>query len=141
MNYPQLPCNRSLAPVYAPFERDGVTATRNYGGEPNYIRSILSPGVNSQANNQVRHLEQFAPTATLGLNEIPVDDEDFVQPRELWSRVFDDAERKLWVQNVTASLADVPAPLKEAAAAMFGRVDPRITDMIMRKLKENSHHL
>lgn len=141
VNYTQLLSNRSIAPVYAPYERDGVTTTGNYGSDPNYVRSTLSPGVSTRAITQIRHLERVAPTATLGLNEIPVDDEDFVQPRDLWRRVFDDEERTKWIGNVTGMLGDVPAPLREAVVAMFSKVDPVIGELMTGKFKEDSSHL
>lgn len=139
VNYAQLPPNRPIAPVYAPYERDGITVTKNYGSDPNYVRSTLSPGVSTRAVTQIRHLERVLPTATLGLNEIPVDDEDFEQPRDLWKRVFDEPERSQWVLNVSGTLEDVPAPLREAVQTMFSKVDPRIGQLLAAKFNENPH--
>ena len=139
VNYTQLPPNRAICPVYAPFERDGLaTMGRNYGGDPNYVRSTLTPGVVSQSVQDVRHNEWLRSGAVLGLNEIPVDDEDFVQPRDLWNRVFDEAERRTWVANVAETLVEVPAPLREAVVEMFGRVDARLAQMLGGKLKDSS---
>ncbi|KAH7489921.1 Catalase [Fusarium oxysporum f. sp. matthiolae] len=140
-NYAQLPPNRPIAPVYAPFVRDGITTTKNYGGDPNYVRSTLSPGVTTQSITQITHHERIAANALLGLNEIPVDDEDFVQPRDLWRRVFDDAEKEKFVGNVVGSLAGTPAPLREAVVAMFSKVDGEIGQRMMAKIKEDATHL
>lgn len=135
-NYTQLPSNRPICPVYAPFERDGkMTMTSNYNGDPNYVRSTLTPGVRSQSVQEVRHNEFLRSGGVLGLNEIPVDDEDFVQPRELWTKVFDEAERRKWIANVSETLEDVPPQIRDATIAMFSRVDPRIGQMIEAKLK------
>lgn len=140
VNYTQLPPNRAICPVYAPYERDGMSVhTRNYGGDPNYVRSSLSPGVPSQVISYVRHTEPIERFAVLGKHEIAVDDEDYVQPRELWNRVFDEAERKLWVENVSETLEAIPAALKQAVIAMFSKVDTRIGQMIVAKGKEVSH--
>jgi catalase len=140
VNYTQLPPNRAICPVYAPYERDGMgTVTRNYGGDPNYVRSTLSPGVPSQVVSDVRHTERIAHNATLGQNEILVDDEDYIQPRELWNRVFDETEKRQWVANVSETLESVPAQLKEAVMAMFSKVDPRIGQLIDAKTKNSSH--
>lgn len=140
VNYAQLPPNRPIAAVYAPFERDGRATTTNYGGDPNYVRSTLSPGVISRSSTtQVRHLERVHPTATLGLNELPVTDEDFEQPRVLWQKVFDENERVLWVSTVSETLENVPAPLREAVRAMFSQVDPEIGQLLSAKDRENSH--
>ena len=75
------------------------------------------------------------------MNEIPVDDEDYVQPRDLWRRVFDDAEKEKFVTNVVGSLGGVPAPLREAVVAMFSKVDGEIGQRMMGKIKEDSTHL
>ena len=140
VNYTQLPPNRAICPVYAPFERDGMgTVTRNYGGDPNYVRSTLSPGIPSQAVSDVRHTERIEHNAILAQNEIVVDDEDYVQPRELWNRVFDEAEKRQWVANISETLEDIPAELKEAVMGMFSKVDPRIEQMIGAKTKSSSH--
>nr|CEG05104.1 unnamed protein product [Fusarium clavum]CEG05879.1 unnamed protein product [Fusarium clavum] len=140
-NYFQLPSNRSIATVYAPYVRDGITTTKNYGGDPNYVRSTLSPGVTTQSITQITHHERIAANALLGLNEIPVDDEDFVQPRDLWRRVFDDAEKEKFVGNVVGSLAGTPTPLREAVVAMFSKVDSEIGQQMIAKIKENTTHL
>jgi catalase len=114
------------------------TITRNYGGDPNYVRSSLSPGVPSQVLSDVRHTERIAEHATLGQNEISVDDEDYVQPRELWNRVFDEKERRQWAANVSETLDDVPVQLREAVIAMFSKVDPRIGQMLVAKAVDSA---
>lgn len=141
VNYAQLPPNRPIAPVYAPYLRDGITVSKNYGGDPNYVHSTLSPGVPSRSITQIRHLERVASTAALGLNEIPVDDEDYIQPRDLWTRVFDSEERAKWIETTCGTLVDVPAALREAVVAMFGKVDPMLGQKMTKKLQENSPHL
>ena len=135
-NYTQLPSNCPIIPVYAPYERDGITTKDNYNGDPNYVRSTLSPGVASQAMTQIRHAEHVPPTSTLGLNEIPVDENDYVQPRILWQKVFDDAEREKWVNTCVGTLKDVPVALRDAVVQMFGKVDPTMSRMMLAKIKE-----
>lgn len=140
VNYTQLPPNRAISSIYAPFERDGMgTVTRNYGGEPSYVRSTLSPGVPSQVTSDVRHTERIERNAVLGKNEIPIDDEDFIQPRELWNRVFDETEKRKWITNVSETLEDVPTQLREAVIAMFGKVDPQIAQLMIAKTRVSSH--
>jgi catalase len=140
VNYTQLPPNRAICPVYAPFERDGMgTITRNYGGEPNYVRSTLGRSVPSQVISDVRHAERIEHNALLGQHEIMVDDEDFVQPRVLWNKVFDETERRQWVANVSETLEDVPAQLSEAVAVMFSKVDPQIGQLMATQTKHSSH--
>lgn len=140
VNYPQLPPNRPICPVYAPFERDGVgTTTRNYGGDPNYVRSSLSPGIRSNTVREIQHTEKLRSDGALGLNEVPVTDDDFVQSRELWHKVFDEAERRRWVENVSETLEDLPEALKEDVIAMFSKVDPKISRMIVSALNGSAH--
>jgi catalase len=138
-NYTQLPPNRTVAPVYAPYERDGMaTITSNYDGAPNYVGSMFTPAVRSRSAQEVRHDEWLRGGAVLGLNEIPVSAEDYAQPRELWRRVFDDTERRKWVAAVAESLAGVPEELKKSAIEMFNNVEPEIGRMIMARLKETA---
>lgn len=140
VNYTQLPSNRPIAPVYAPFERDGVTSTSNYGGHPNYVRSTLGPGVTSRRlTTQLRHAESIESDVVLGLNEIEVDEEDFEQPRQLWTKVFDNQEKFKWASNVKETLVDVPAGLREAVIAMFSRVHPTIGGMLASQDISRAH--
>lgn len=139
VNYPQLPPNRTVAPVYAPFERDGMaTTTNNYDGTPNYVPSILAPAVGNTSAQEVRHEEWLRGGAVLGLNAIPEGAEDYVQPRELWKRVFDENERRRWVANVVETLHGVPVELRRAAIEMFNKVEPEIGAMITAKLSETA---
>jgi catalase len=139
VNYTQLPSNRAICPVYAPFERDGMgTITRNYAGDPNYVRSSLGSGIPSQIVSNVRHTERIALNSVLGQNEVLVDDEDFLQPRKLWRKVFDEPERRQWVSNVSETLEGVPGQLKDAVITMFSKVDPHIGQLLDAKLKSSS---
>jgi catalase len=141
VNYTQLPPNRAICPVFAPFERDGYgTITRNYGGEPNYVRRTLSTGRASQQavyNSPVT--ERIERDAILAQNEIQVDDEDYIQPRDFWFRVFDDNERRLWISNVAETLETVPPQLRAAVAAMFSNVDARIGQALNAEAKSSAH--
>jgi catalase len=89
--------------------------------------------VPSQLVSNVRHTEPVAHNAILAQNEIAVDGEDFVQPRELWNRVFDETERRQWVSNVSETLENVPIQLREAVVEMFSKVDSRIGQMLAAK--------
>ncbi|CAG7917321.1 unnamed protein product [Penicillium olsonii] len=140
VNYTQLPPNRAICPVHHPFERDGsATITRNYGGEPNYVRNSQSRGAPGQTLADVRHTERIQQNAALGQNELSVGEDDFVQPRELWNRVFDETERRQWVSNVSETLDELPIALRQAVADMFSKVDPRIGQMLAAKASNSSH--
>ena len=135
VNYTQLPPNRPRCPVFAPYERDGqATITENYKDEPSYWRSSRSSGESSPSVHAIRHKERLQSSAALGLNEIPVDEEDFVQPRALWLNVFDETERQAWGANVADTLVDVPPELGRAVVDMFGRVHKSAASILENRL-------
>ncbi|OJJ81295.1 catalase [Aspergillus glaucus CBS 516.65] len=142
-NYQHLPPNKPIVPVNAPYQRDGAaTITPNYGAAPSYVRNGSTPhGIRSESVSTaqaVRHDEWLRGGAALGLNEIPDTEDDYVQPRELWRRVFDDAERRLWVSNVAGSLEGVSDDLKRGVIEMFGRVDSEMGSMLVAEVKETA---
>lgn len=140
VNYTQLPPNRAICPVYAPYERDGfATMTKNYGGDPNYVRSALLPNLPAQRVSDVRHTERLQANAFLGSNEKTVNEDDYQQPRELWSKVFDQAERAQWVTNVSETLEGIPEELRLNVIAMFSKVEPGIGRAINAKFNGPSH--
>lgn len=140
-NYQHLPPNRPIAPVHAPYQRDGApTITNNYGPAPSYVRNrYMNHGMRGESastTQAIRHDEWSRGGTALGLNEIPDTEEDYVQPRDLWRRVFDDAERKLWVSNVAGALEGVDDGLKKGVVEMFARVDSSIGSMLAEKIRE-----
>lgn len=142
-NYQHLPPNQPVAPVNAPYQRDGAaTITPNYGAAPSYVRNgSMLHGIRSESTSTaqaVRHNEWVRGGAALGLNEIPDTEDDYVQPRELWRRVFDGAERRLWVSNVAESLEGVSEDLKRGVIEMFRRVDSGMGDILAAKIKETA---
>lgn len=143
-NYQHLPFNRSVAPVIAPYQRDGAaTITPNYGAAPSYVRNgSMAHGIRSESVSTaqaVRHDEWLRGGGTaLGMNEILDTEDDYVQLREMWRRVFDDAERRLWVSNVAGSLEGVSEDLKRGVIEMFGRVDSGMGNMLAAEVKESA---
>lgn len=142
-NYQHLPPNRPVAPVHTPYQRDGAaTITPNYGAAPSYVRNgSMAHGIRSESASTaqaMRHDEWLRGGTALGLNEIPDTEDDYVQPRELWRRVFDDAERRLWVSNVAGSLEGVSDELKTGVIEMFRRVDSEMGNMLAAKVKETA---
>ncbi|KAL5362240.1 catalase-like domain-containing protein [Aspergillus floccosus] len=139
VNYTQLPPNRAICPVYAPYERDGfATMTKNYGSDPNYVRSALQANIPSQRVSDVRHTERLQANAFLGQNERTINEDDFQQPRKLWSKVFDEAERAQWVTNVSETLEGIPEELRLNVIAMFSKVEPSIGQAISAKFNGSS---
>ena len=143
-NYQHLPPNQPVAPVNAPYQRDGAaTTTPNYGATPSYVRngSMIRHGSRMESASTaqaIRHHEWLRGGTALGLNEIRDTDDDYVQPRKLWRTVFDDAERKLWASNVAGSLVGVSEDLKKRVIEMFGRVDSGMGSMLAAEVKESA---
>ena len=90
-NYQQLPTNAAKAPVYCPFQRDGLmNFSDNYGSDPNYVGSSLKP------TKFYQDIKDIGPKTLSTLTEhekwvgevinftTHVTDEDFVQPAALW---------------------------------------------------------
>jgi catalase len=80
VNYQQIPVNR---PLYAfnPYQRDGIMAVNgNYGANPNYPSSFRNMTFKPVKPSQEH--EKWAGAAIA--QQIPVTDEDFVQPNGLW---------------------------------------------------------
>lgn len=142
-NYQLLPPNRPIAPVHAPYERDGAaTITPNYGPVPSYVRNKYMNqdmrGESASTAQAIRHGEWSRGGTALGLNETPDTEDDYVQPRDLWRRVFDDTERRLWVSNVAGSLDGVSDDMKKGVVEMFGRVDSAMGSMLAAQIKETA---
>ena len=113
-NYQQLPCNRALSHVYAPYERDGVgTINGNYGADPNYVQSSLHK-VRLTSHHQMTAAEQW--NGHVVLHESEVSDKDFVQPRQLWEIICAEKDGKeQFLTNIVPSFAEIVPGLRERA--------------------------
>lgn len=108
VNYQHLPTNRSKAPVYAPFQRDGfMNFSDNYGADPNYVNSSLKPTPIKNAGNvgsTITEHERWAGEVSSFTSE--VGPEDYEQATALW-RVLGGQEghQERFVGNVAGHLA------------------------------------
>ena len=124
VNYQQLPTNKPVCPVYAPYQRDGaMNATSNYGGDPSYVRSSLRPvnfrgkvGANGFA---IGGHDEWAGRVVGFASDLT--DDDFVQPRLLWDKVLarQPGQQDHLVYNVSQSLKDVMPDIQERAYSEF----------------------
>ncbi|KAF5353878.1 hypothetical protein D9756_007309 [Leucocoprinus leucothites] len=140
-NYQQLPVNAPIVPV-ANFQRDGPMAFVNQGNRPNYqssIQPLSYQGRKGHIDATVRDIgrlrahENFVGGAWRDLGEIT--ELDFEQPRELWRRVWNDAERETYVKNVSGHFGLVKSPEVRARqlsvwAAVSQDLSDRIADAI-----------
>ena len=105
VNYQQLPVNapRVKYPM-ANFQRDGSMAFYNQGSRPNYLSSIEPiQFADRKVDLDKTHGHFIGKTVTF-LSEIRP--EDFVAPRALWEKVFDDGAKERFVENVSGHMAN-----------------------------------
>ncbi|POY73677.1 catalase [Rhodotorula taiwanensis] len=131
VNYAQLPVNAPLNPP-ANFQRDGAMAFNNQGFRPNYQSSILPLNYKPAKYDFSKH-EKFVGEC---VNQLTVVTElDFEQPRQLWEKVFDDAQRKRFISNVAGHLSAAKSDeIKQRTLAVFGAVHPDISAGIAKEM-------
>lgn len=117
-NYAQLPVNKPINHVYAPYLRDGAATTdHNFGGDPNYVTSELRPVTISKRVLVPNH-EQYSGQVTFF--STTVTDKDFVQAGKLWQIISsDEGAKEQFVQSIAGTLVDLPPYLKQQVIGMF----------------------
>jgi len=132
-NYQQLPVN-APRPRYqhANFQRDGAMSFYNQGGRPNYLSSIdpisFKPGKGPDALAATQHGD-FTGHAISFLSEIRA--EDFVAPRTLWEKVFDDGAKERFVKNVSGHIANcTEEEIIKRQIAIFREVSPDLASRL-----------
>ncbi|KAJ2927975.1 hypothetical protein H1R20_g9129, partial [Candolleomyces eurysporus] len=136
-NYQQLPVNQPIVPV-ANFQRDGPQTYISQGSRPNYqssIQPLTYAAKKATTDYDCRDLERQAKheawvgTAYRDLSEIS--ELDFEQPRALWSKVWNDAQRETYVKNVSGHFGNVKSnEIKARQLAVFAAVDQGLSDRI-----------
>lgn len=111
-NYFQLPCNRPINKVYAPYVRDGPgTINGNYGGDPDYVFSQLRPVAVTNRVQVPTYLQwsgKVVPQCT------SLKDKDFEQPRALWKIICSEPDgRDKFLHNILPTIKDIPDDLKK----------------------------
>jgi catalase len=120
-NYFQLPCNKPINTVYAPYVRDGPgTINGNYGGDPDYVGSRLNP-VSVSKRVQVPTHEDWSGNVTAFATSIS--DKDFEQPRKLWQIICGEPQGKeQFLHNILPTLQDIPDEMKEQVLGKLGNL-------------------
>ncbi|KAJ7621136.1 catalase [Roridomyces roridus] len=139
VNYQQLPVNAPIVPV-ANFQRDGASTFVSQGARPNYQSSIVPLkylGPEGTLEGGVRDFEReakhetFVGAAIRDLSEIT--ELDFEQPRALWSKVWNDAQREAYVQNVAAHFGNVKSHVvRDRQLSVWAAVDQGLSDRIAK---------
>ncbi|WPH03259.1 peroxisomal catalase-like protein [Acrodontium crateriforme] len=123
-NYQQLPVNQPQVPYnMANFQRDGNMAFYNQGSRPNYISSIQPVSFRERSVDLDRVHGNFAGNAVSFLSEIRP--EDFIAPRKLWEKVFDDGAKERFINNVSGHMANCQKEeIIKRQIAIFREVSP-----------------
>ncbi|RDA85664.1 hypothetical protein CP532_4649 [Ophiocordyceps camponoti-leonardi (nom. inval.)] len=135
-NYFQLPPNRPINKVYAPYVRDGPgTMNGNYGADPDYVQSELRPVTQSKRVAMPTH-ELYS--GHVGSFETSLTDKDFVQPRELWKIICGEPKgQEQFLHNIMPTLQGVPEKMKKQVVEYFGRVDGSLGQLIEKNLAKS----
>ncbi|KAJ6554076.1 heat-induced catalase [Mycena sp. CBHHK59/15] len=124
VNYQQLPVNAPVAPGARPNYQSSIVPLQ-YAGAP----GTLEGGVRDLAR-EARH-ETFVGAAFRDLSEVT--ELDFEQPRALWSKVWNDAQREAYVQNVAGHFKNVKsAAVKARQLSVWAAVDQGLSDRIAK---------
>ena len=103
VNYQQLPVNAPRTGYKAGnFQRDGSMAFYNQGARPNYLSSIDPIQFRERTVNLDKTHGHFQGNAITFLSGIRP--EDFNAPRTLWEKVFDDAAKDRFINNVAGKM-------------------------------------
>ncbi|KAF3482011.1 catalase [Arthroderma uncinatum] len=119
-NYTQIPVNCPLK-AFTPYQRDGhMSVDGNHGANPNYPSSFRK--VEFRPIRASQEHEKWAG-AVLS-KQLPVVDEDFVQPGRLWEVMGKDkGQQDNFVGNVAGHLAGANAHVRKATYGMFSRIN------------------
>ncbi|KGB80030.1 catalase [Cryptococcus deuterogattii 99/473] len=142
VNYQQLPCNRPVSEVYAPYQRDGAMRyMTNYGDDPNYVRSSLKEinfkgqlGANGHSTGGNEKHDEWVGRVTAYTSEVT--DEDFVQARMLWEVLGKAGDQEDLITNVSEHLCQAIPSLQKGAIDMFAKVNVDLAKSIEGRLTE-----
>jgi catalase len=125
-NYLQLPINQPQAPVHS-YNKDGSMRYRDSGDQPVYAPNSFG---GPHADKSLEEPGWFTSgEITRSPYVLHAEDDDFVQPRALWSNVFSDTDRAHLVANVVGHLKmDVRPDIVARAVEYWRSVHPDLGD-------------
>ncbi|KAK2735181.1 peroxisomal catalase A [Onygenales sp. PD_40] len=120
VNYQQIPVNCPLR-AFNPYQRDGAMAVNgNYGANPNYPSTFRPLDFKPVKASQ----EHEKWTGAAVSRQIPVTDEDFVQPAALWQVLGrQPGQQENLVNNVSGHLSGAQERVRKATYGMFTRIN------------------
>ncbi|MGC9587615.1 UNVERIFIED_CONTAM: catalase, partial [Salmonella enterica subsp. enterica serovar Rissen] len=119
-HYEALPVNQPKAPV-AHYHKDGLLRFFADNGNPDAYyepNSFDGPAQDPSYNEPPMEVEGIAKRW-----EQPVGDDDFVQPRALWTMFSDEQKGRLY-HNLAAAMHGIPDFIIERQLGHFAKVDP-----------------
>lgn len=130
VNYQQLPVNAPRTGYqFGNFQRDGSMAFYNQGGRPNYLSSIDPIQFRPRAVDLDKTHGHFQGNAVSFLSMIRP--EDFVAPRALWEKVFDDGAKERFINNVAGKMEMCKSQeILKRQIAIFREVSPDIAERL-----------
>lgn len=117
-NYFQLPPNRPINCVYAPYVRDGPgTMNGNYGADPDYVGSQVCPVTTSKRVQMPVH-ELWSGHVSAFATQLDKE-RDFWQAKELWQIICNEPQGKeRFLSNILPTLAGLPPKLESDVLGM-----------------------
>jgi len=120
-NYHLIPVNQAKNAKVMNYQRDGFMRTDDGGGPgPNYWPNSF----NGPAPDGMSDEPHFALDGEAGRYEYTFENDDFVQPGNLFRRVMTDRARKNLIGNIVAHLGGARKNIQLRQTALFYKADP-----------------
>jgi len=134
VNYQQIPVNCPLR-AFSPYQRDGfMTVNGNYGANPNYPSSFRELAFRSVKASQ----EHEKWVGAVVSKQIPVTDEDFVQPNGLWQVLGrQPGQQENFVKNVSEHLSHANERVRKKTYEMFYRINKALGRKVEKATEGN----
>ncbi len=130
-NYLQLPINQPQAPVHS-YNKDGSMRYRDNGDQPVYAPNSFG---GPHADPSLEEPGWFTSgEMTRSPYELHAEDDDFGQPRALWSNVLSDTDRAHLVSNVIGHLKPVRSDIAARAVEYWRSVHSDLGDAVAKGL-------
>lgn len=122
VNYSQLPINKPVCPMGHYNIRDGfMAADGNRGSSPNYEPNSIA-GTPAQAPQYAQ--SPIVASGVIARHDIPLTDDDFQQPGDLYKKVMTETDRQHLISNICGHLKNAKRELQEKMVKIFSRCDP-----------------
>ncbi|KAL1976864.1 hypothetical protein VTN31DRAFT_3146 [Thermomyces dupontii] len=136
VNYQQIPVNCPLR-AFNPYQRDGaMNVNGNYGANPNYPSSFRKLEYKRVPTSD-DHEKWVGSVVT---RQLPVTDEDFVQPNWLWQVLGrQPGQQDNFVKNVSVHLCNAHEEVRKRTYGMFYRINKDLGARIEKATEALAH--